>query len=73
MSQMNTTPVLSCKRCGELLVVSHLSTSESDPEGQILFSFMANLGKIALCPFCRQQRDWYIMQGRGEDWEKGLA
>lgn len=71
MSQMNTKPVLLCRRCGRPLVVSHLSTSKPDPSGEELHGLIANLSKIALCDYHRRQRDYYIMQGRGEDWEKG--
>ena len=71
MSQLNVKPVLLCRRCGRPLVVSHLSTTNPDPDGRELHALSQNISKIALCEFHRRQRDWYIMQGRGEDWEKG--
>jgi hypothetical protein len=71
MSEMKTQPVFLCRRCGTPVVVNHLSTATSDPEGKLLSELMKGLGKIALCPYHQAQRDWYAQQGRMEDWEAG--
>lgn len=70
MSQMSTVPVLYCKRCGRPFKVTHLSTRMPDPEGVLLGQLMANLNKLP-CPTCQRQKQYYIDQGRGEEWEKG--
>ena len=71
MSELSTQPVFTCKRCSVLYTVSHLSTAFSDPDGAELRRFMNNLKKIGYCPTCLQIRNWYIEQGRVEDFEAG--
>ena len=71
MSELNTVPVLTCKRCGELYTIAHLSTAQPDVSGDKLRELMRSLGKIGYCPACLQQRQWYIDQNRLPDWEAG--
>jgi len=71
MSQMNTVPVLKCRRCGKPVMVTHLSTVASDVDGEVLGRFMASLNEIAYCPFHLRQRNYYAKIGRMEDWEAG--
>jgi hypothetical protein len=71
MSQMSTIPVFTCKRCGRPVFVTHLSTSDADPELTRLREMMSNLKKITLCNDCRRAYNWYAMQGRTQDWEAG--
>ena len=71
MSELSTTPVFICKRCGELYTISHLSTAQPDVSGEQLKDFMRALSKIGYCPACLQQKQWYIDQDRLPDWEAG--
>lgn len=71
MSELKTAPVLRCRRCGQPVVVAHLSTSSADPEGKLLYQLMRALEKTALCKYCLDQRNYYAAQGRLEDWEAG--
>ena len=71
MSVMQTRPVFLCRRCKRPLVVTHLSTVQSDPDGTLLHDMMSNLHKIALCKHCQRQRNWYAQNDRIEDWEAG--
>jgi hypothetical protein len=71
MSKMSTVAVLKCRRCGRRVRCTHLSTTQSDPEAEQLTEFMRNLSKIALCDFCKAQRNYYASIGKGEAWEKG--
>jgi hypothetical protein len=68
---MKTEAVLRCYRCGAPVILKHLSTAKSDPEGRVLHEFMRNVGKIALCPFHQAQRNYYASQGRSEEWQRG--
>jgi hypothetical protein len=43
-----------------------------DENGDLLKDMMKGVAKHALCDDCRKKRDWYIRQGRYEDWKKGL-
>ena len=71
MSVMSTQPVFLCRRCGRPVVVKRLATTVDDPDGILLHEMMQGLSKIALCPYHQAQRNWYIAQGRGADWEAG--
>ena len=74
MSQMSTVPVFKCKYCGKMVRVTELRTTQPDPDGEMLNSFMRNLDKIAqICPECRKKRDYLASQGRGEDFYKGVT
>jgi hypothetical protein len=53
MAQMATTPVFACRRCGKPVYVTRLVTNKSDPQAELLQSFMPELGKIAYCADCR--------------------
>lgn len=71
MSELSTQPVFTCKRCGVLYSVSHLSTLTSDADGQKLNEFLGNIAKLGYCPSCLQAKQWYIEQGRLEDFIAG--
>lgn len=67
MAEMQTVPVFGCRRCGNPVYVTHLSTTIPDPEGKILAAMMKTLGKIALCDDCLGAYNYYAAQGRMED------
>ena len=71
MSQLSTTPVMKCRRCGKFIKVALLETQTPDPEGELLYSLMAGLSKIALCDHCQAVKNKYATEGRIEDWEAG--
>ena len=66
MSQMATTPVYACRKCGKPVYVTHLS-SINDPDSKKLMEMMQVLGKIVLCPPCRRAYNWYAQQGREDE------
>lgn len=68
MSQLSTQPVFKCRVCGKPVVVIHLSTEFSDPDGEQVVEMAKNLGKVAICPDCNNRRTWYIEQGRYNEW-----
>jgi hypothetical protein len=71
MSVMSTRPVLLCRRCGRPLVVRLLATQRPDENGTLLREFMRNLSKIAYCREHRAQYNYYVAQGRVQDWLRG--
>jgi hypothetical protein len=71
MSQIKTQPVLFCKRCGRPMTLKRLATTVPDEGGELLHQFMQNIGKISLCGPCRRAKNYYIAQGRLEDFEAG--
>ena len=71
MSELSTTPVLVCKRCGEMYTVAHLSTASPDVEGKKLHELAVSLSKMGYCSVCMKRRQWYEQQGRLEDFEAG--
>lgn len=71
MSELSTEPVFTCKRCGSLFIVSHLSTAFPDADGTELRKLMNNLKKIGYCPSCLDSYNWYSSQGRIEDFIAG--
>lgn len=73
MSQMKSAAVLRCVRCGQMVVLNHLSTAQADIDGDELHRQMRNVAKHALCVDCQQRRAYYASQGRLEDWEAGRA
>lgn len=71
MSRMSTKPVLHCVRCGGPVIIASLETYFPDEEGKVLFEWMRNLNKIAMCERCKGQYDLYAPQGRTHDWAAG--
>lgn len=71
MSELSTQPVFTCKRCGTLYSVSHLSTSVNDPDGHELYKFLENIARMGYCQSCLQAKQWYTEQGRLEDFVAG--
>lgn len=73
MSQMSTTAVLKCRipDCNNFIAVSDLMTTQPDEDAVLLEMFMANLKKIALCPYHMERYNYYASQGRVEDFEAG--
>ena len=63
MSQMATTPVFKCRRCGKPVAVTHLSM-RNDPDATQLKAAMQNLQKIALCKYCQMVYNWLAAQDR---------
>jgi len=55
MSQMKNMAVLRCSQCGGAVVLTHLSTTESDPDSEILLNLMRNIGKNVMCPACLER------------------
>lgn len=68
MSVMKTSPVFYCRGCGKQLIAT-LNTTVPDVDGKLLFMFMKNLEKIALCKPCRAKRDYYASEGREDEFE----
>lgn len=71
MSQLSTMPVIRCSHCGRPIIVTHLSTAESDYNGEQLNKLLQNMGRNALCPACQRSYNYYASQGRTEDWRMG--
>ena len=67
MSQMSTTPVFACRICKKPVVVTHLSTTNSDPQNELLLKLMKAVADAALCPFHRKQYEYYASQERGDE------
>ena len=71
MSQLSTTPVVKCKRCGKPVTITHLSTRDPDPTGELLFKLLQFVGSNTLCKTCKRSRDYYLSINRLDDWEHG--
>jgi hypothetical protein len=71
MSEMKTTPVFKCRRCGKPLVVTHLSTTTPDYKGEALSGLMKALPDIALCEHCKNTYNWLAAQGRSDEFDAG--
>jgi hypothetical protein len=67
--QPKITPVFFCKRCGEPVYL--YANTRDDPTGALMERVVASMSKLALCEFHRKQQEYYIQQGRLEDWEAG--
>lgn len=73
MAQMKLQPVFRCRGCGTSVVISHLSTTQSDPEGNLLREFMQNTAKIALCRGCKTRYNWLAKHDRSEEFNMDYA
>ena len=68
---MKSAVVLHCVRCGKPVVLSQLSTTAADINGEQLHQMMRAVASKALCKDCEARRHYYIGVGRLEDWEAG--
>lgn len=58
MSQMSNQAVLKCSQCGATVVLTHLETTQPDPDSKLLMELMRSLGKNALCPTCQARLNY---------------
>lgn len=69
MAVFKTTPVFFCHRCGKPLIGQGMTYN--DPTGANLHIIGKVLSENAICRHCKNQRLWYIKEGRIMDWEAG--
>ena len=72
MSQMSTVPVFRCKYCGKAVYVTELRTTKSDPDAEMLYEFMRNLKRIAICNSCKRKYNYMASQGRADEFLTGM-
>ncbi len=71
MSELKTTPVFKCKRCGRTYT-ARVRTLQADPDGKLLYQLLKMVEANGLCTNCSQKKTWYYSQGRSEEWERGV-
>jgi len=71
MAIIRDAPLICCSRCGRPIQMVYVETYRPDPTGKLLAESVEVARGAGLCLDCRMSREYYIREGREEDWNNG--